>query len=161
MVSGHDKAPFSAQAVVLLAVVVVGVFDGLCQGAVFGEAAQLGPKYAHVSRPLGLDQHDASCECRTCLGHTCQYGMRHANMLPLCRWYSPKYIPHHTTPHQMQHTVCMLVAILTYCYKCYKSQVQLVWTTVSGPLRFLVGWMLAQSVHHPTYYGNLKTSTIV
>lgn len=38
----------AALAVVLLAVVVVGLLDGSSQGAIFGDASDLPPQYTHV-----------------------------------------------------------------------------------------------------------------
>lgn len=49
MVGGRQYGPDSALAVVLLAVLAVGVLDGLSQGAIFGDAADLPPVYTHVS----------------------------------------------------------------------------------------------------------------
>jgi hypothetical protein len=49
MVGSKEAAPDSALMVVLLAVVAVGVLDGLSQGAIFGDAADLPPAYTHVS----------------------------------------------------------------------------------------------------------------
>ncbi len=45
---GHPRGPDAALAVVLLAVVAVGVLDGLCQGAIFGDAASQPSEYTHV-----------------------------------------------------------------------------------------------------------------
>jgi hypothetical protein len=55
MVGSKEVGPDSALLVVLLAVVAVGVLDGLSQGAIFGDAADLPPAYTHVS-----------CCCRSC-----------------------------------------------------------------------------------------------
>jgi hypothetical protein len=49
MVGREGVGPDSALAVVLLAVVLVGVLDGLSQGAIFADAAALPPQYTHVS----------------------------------------------------------------------------------------------------------------
>lgn len=49
MVGGQEAGPNSALTVLLLVVVVVGVLDGLSQGAIFGDAADLPPLYTHVS----------------------------------------------------------------------------------------------------------------
>jgi hypothetical protein len=49
LVMGHDHGPSAALAIVLLAVVTVGVLDGLCQGALFGDAASQPAEYTHVS----------------------------------------------------------------------------------------------------------------
>jgi hypothetical protein len=61
---GRPQAPDSALPVVLLAVVVVGVLDGICQGAIFGDAASQPTEYTHVSAgppadPRGLAAHAA------------------------------------------------------------------------------------------------------
>lgn len=48
MVGGQQYGPDSALAVVLLAVLAVGVLDGISQGAIFGDAADLPPQYTHV-----------------------------------------------------------------------------------------------------------------
>jgi hypothetical protein len=48
MVGSQEAGPDSALIVVLLAVVAVGVLDGLSQGAIFGDAADLPPAYTHV-----------------------------------------------------------------------------------------------------------------
>lgn len=53
MVGSSEVGPDSALLVLLLAVVAVGVLDGLSQGAIFGDAADLPPAYTHVS--LGLE----------------------------------------------------------------------------------------------------------
>lgn len=49
MVGDSDTGSSSALAVTLLAVVLVGVLDGLSQGAIFSDAATLPPRYTHVS----------------------------------------------------------------------------------------------------------------
>jgi hypothetical protein len=49
MVGSREAGPDSALLVLLLAVVAVGVLDGLSQGAIFGDAADLPPAYTHVS----------------------------------------------------------------------------------------------------------------
>jgi hypothetical protein len=48
MVGGQQYGPDSALAVVLLAVLAVGVLDGISQGAILGDAADLPPTYTHV-----------------------------------------------------------------------------------------------------------------
>jgi len=45
---GDADGPAAAYPVLLLIVVLVGVFDGLSQGAVFGDAATLPAEYTHV-----------------------------------------------------------------------------------------------------------------
>ena len=40
--------------VILLFVVFVGLCDGIAQGAVFGDVAQLPPKYTQVSFPIPM-----------------------------------------------------------------------------------------------------------
>lgn len=60
LVMGHPRGPDAALAVVLAAVVVVGVLDGLCQGAIFGDAASQPSEYTHVR-----------CFCRSAFA-TCQ-----------------------------------------------------------------------------------------
>lgn len=50
VIVGDVHHPNPAAVPVLLAVVTItGVFDGICVGAMFGEAAVLGPASAHVS----------------------------------------------------------------------------------------------------------------
>lgn len=44
-----QSAPDAAYYLLLAVVVAVGVFDGICQGAVFGEAATMPSEYTHVS----------------------------------------------------------------------------------------------------------------
>lgn len=48
MVGSQETGPNSSLWVVLSAVVAVGVLDGLSQGAIFGDAADLPPAYTHV-----------------------------------------------------------------------------------------------------------------
>lgn len=48
MVGTQEAGPNSALTVLLLVVVVVGILDGLSQGAIFGDAADLPPLYTHV-----------------------------------------------------------------------------------------------------------------
>lgn len=48
LVGREGTGPDSALAVVLLAVVLVGVLDGLAQGAIFADAAALPPQYTHA-----------------------------------------------------------------------------------------------------------------
>ncbi|WIA30418.1 hypothetical protein OEZ86_000502 [Tetradesmus obliquus] len=48
LVGREGTGPNSALAVVLLAVVLVGVLDGLAQGAIFADAAALPPQYTHA-----------------------------------------------------------------------------------------------------------------
>lgn len=61
MVGDKEAGPDSALLVVLSTVVAVGVLDGLSQGAIFGDAADLPPAYTHVSTcTLTLDP----CRCR-------------------------------------------------------------------------------------------------
>lgn len=49
LVGESGTGPDSALAVLLLSVVLVGVLDGLSQGAIFADAAALPPRYTHVS----------------------------------------------------------------------------------------------------------------
>jgi hypothetical protein len=58
LVGQEGTGPDSALAVVLLAVVLVGVLDGLSQGAIFADAAALPPQYTHVSN---CNIHCAAC----------------------------------------------------------------------------------------------------
>jgi hypothetical protein len=58
LVGQEGTGPDSALAVVLLAVVLVGVLDGLSQGAIFADAAALPPQYTHVSN---RNIHRAAC----------------------------------------------------------------------------------------------------
>lgn len=51
---GEGVGPDSALLLVLLAVVLVGVLDGLSQGAIFADAAALPPQYTHVSEMQGV-----------------------------------------------------------------------------------------------------------
>lgn len=46
------QAPQAALSALLAAVVLVGVLDGLSQGAIFGDAAALPPTFTHVSACL-------------------------------------------------------------------------------------------------------------
>ena len=46
---GREHGPPASMLAVLGCVCLVGVFDGMAQGAVFGEAAQLTPQIMHVS----------------------------------------------------------------------------------------------------------------
>ncbi len=48
LVSGHAQAPWSALCTILTAVVLIGVLDGICQGAVFVDASQSGMQCTHV-----------------------------------------------------------------------------------------------------------------
>jgi hypothetical protein len=52
MVGSREVGPDSALGVVLAAVIAVGILDGLSQGAIFGDAADLPPAYTHVSGRL-------------------------------------------------------------------------------------------------------------
>jgi hypothetical protein len=61
LVGQEGTGPDSALAVVLLAVVLVGVLDGLSQGAIFADAAALPPQYTHVS---SIALHVAALETR-------------------------------------------------------------------------------------------------
>lgn len=65
MVGSKEAGPDSALLVVLLAVVAVGVLDGLSQGAIFGDAADLPPAYTHVSMLSPLQK--VVCITRTSL----------------------------------------------------------------------------------------------
>jgi hypothetical protein len=58
-VRGRPQAPVGALVAVLVAVTLVGIFDGLCQGAIFAEAASLPPKFTHV-RPPSMQLHRCS-----------------------------------------------------------------------------------------------------
>eukprot|EP00877_Chromochloris_zofingiensis_P005576 jgi/Chrzof1/15019/Cz09g24060.t1 len=48
LVAGNGQESRSALVIILMSVVLVGVLDGLCQGAIFGDAAQLPGDLAHA-----------------------------------------------------------------------------------------------------------------
>lgn len=47
-VRGRSEAPLGALVLVLVCCTLVGIFDGLSQGAIYSEAAHLPPKYTHA-----------------------------------------------------------------------------------------------------------------
>jgi hypothetical protein len=45
----HDRPPRQLYGILLAIVTLIGIFDGSCVGAVYGECAVLGPNAVHVS----------------------------------------------------------------------------------------------------------------